>query len=126
MRKDDNFYTLLLQNNASKQFYTFDKLENTSTTNLYVRFEVELDLPEGEYTYVFFVNNRDDVTYTFKTPILTTILHFEDEDDIILRDIQPSTGLMRVGQEIKPANTYDFPDDDNNTPGNTPIFYYEG
>ena len=116
---DDNKYTVLLQNNASKEFYKFDGLVNISDSHLYFKFQVVLDVPDGEYTYVTFVNNRDDVNYEYKNPIQDTIIRIEGYDDIVLKDIQPSIGLLRVGNKIPVANIYEEGNDTNK------IFYYD-
>lgn len=120
-------YDIIIQNNASKKFYLLQGLEDIAPTELYLEFSnVELpeDLPDGEYTYACFINDRDDVSYDFKTPILDTIIH-TDDGDIVLKDIQPFTGLLRVGN-IEQSNVYgdehlEYPYDDNND-----IIYYEG
>lgn len=111
-------YDLILQNNTTKRFYIFQELVDIAPTELYLEFEnVEMDIPDGEYTYAVFINDRDDVTYDFKTPILDTIIH-TDEEDVILKNIQPYTGLLRVG-EVNETNNYD--DVRNNN-----TIYYEG
>ena len=112
-------YDLLLQNNASKEHFIYSGLTDNSTNHLYFQFDVELNVPDGEYTYVLLKNNRDDVVYELKTPVLSTILHTE-EGDVVLRDLQPGTGLLQVG-EGKPVydNVYDETEDTNT------IFYYD-
>lgn len=110
-------FDVILQNNASKEFILLSGLTDTSTSHLYHRFEVDIDAAEGEYTYAVQYNTRDDVEYEFKTPILDTVLHTED-GDVVLRDLQPSTGLLRIGSNIEPVNIYQK--DNNDT-----IFYYE-
>ena len=116
---DKNKYTVLLQNNASKEFFNYSGLDNESSTNLYFKFNVVLDIPEGEYTYVVFINNRDDVEYEYKNPLIETILHVEGYEPILLRDLQPSTGIVRVGEEIPQTNVYEGGNDDNK------IFFYD-
>ena len=112
-------YDLILQNNASRKFSLYPGLEDVSTSHLYHLFEdVELDEPDGEHTYVLLHNDRDDVEYEFKTPLLDTIVRVPGYEDILLRDLQPSTGLLRIGDTIAPANIYD----NNET---STIFYYE-
>ena len=109
-------FDILLQNNASREFTILTGLTNTSTTDLYLQFEgIELDVPEGEYTYAVLCNSRYDVQYEAKTPILDTIVHTND-GDVILKDLCPLTGLMRVGTPTVEA-VYD--NSDNNT------FYYD-
>lgn len=114
-----NKYDLLLQNNASKEHFIYSGLTDISTNHLYHQFDVELDVPDGEYTYVVTVNNRDDVVYELKTPLLSTILHTND-GDVILRDLQPGTGLLQIG-DGKPVydNVYDESEDTKT------IFYYD-
>ena len=58
--------------------------------------------------------------YEFKTPLLDTILHYGDDESIVLRLLQPDTGLLRIGTTIEPENTY-IPDENNDT-----TFYYNG
>ena len=110
-------YDLILMGNASRQFFLLSGLTDTSTTHLYHRFLVEIDAEEGEYTYAVVRNERNDVEYEFKTPLLDTIIHTQD-GDVVIRDLQPSTGLMRIGNEIAPVNMYQK--DNKNT-----IFYYD-
>ena len=117
MHKTMSKYSLLLQNNTSKEFFSYDGLTDNADTKLFYEFEVELDIPEGEYTYCVFVNDRTDVEYEFKTPLQETILHTED-GDVVLRDLQPETGLLRVGSTIEKTNIYE--NNENNT-----IFYYD-
>lgn len=110
-------YDLILQNSVTNAVYLYSGLTDTSTTHLYHEFEVEIDAPAGEYTYIVLKNTRDDVEYEFKTPIADSIVRADDQE-VILRDLQPSTGLMRIGNEIKVVNTYDY--NDKNT-----IYYYD-
>ena len=118
-------YDIIMQNNASREFSILQDLDDKSETPLYFRFEdVVLDVPDGEYTYALVPNDRDDVTYDPKTPILDTIVH-TNEGDVVLRFIKPYTGLLRVGN-VEEMNIYDeghmeYPYDDNND-----NIYYEG
>jgi len=126
MAEKTNKYSLLLQNLASRQFYAYDGLENISNNHLWLEFDKKLEeLPDGSYEYVTLVNNRDDVVYEFKTPILQTILHTED-GDAILGDLQPNIGLLQVGN-VKPGNyiynNEKTPEENND---NNTIFYYDG
>ncbi len=111
-------YDIIIQNSASKQTFLLTGNTDTSESHLYHRFEVEIDAPEGEYVYACVRNDRDDVEYEFKTPLLDTIVH-AGEDEILLRDLQPSTGLLRIGENVAPENVYDKEDKNNNT-----TFYY--
>lgn len=122
-------YDIIMQNNASKEFFLLQGLEDEAVTELYIEFN-DVDLPEGmpdgEYTYACFVNNREDVNYIFKTPILDTLVQ-TDDGEIELRYIKPYTGLLRVG-EVNEANIYDvsdtnYPYDDGRTDNNEMIYY---
>lgn len=119
MGKISRLYTLILQNNASKQFFVFDGLEDISTSHLYYQFDADLSAcTNGEYTYAVVMNYRTDVEYELKTPLLSTILHTED-GDVKLADLQPSTGLLQIGAgEVVYENVYDK--DEENT-----VFYYD-
>ena len=105
-------YDLILENNASKEFFLFSGLTD-SGTNLYHQFEVDLDLADGEYTYVLLLNNRDDVEYEFKYPILQSIVT-ADGKSFELKDLRPEIGLMRIGAEIADASIYDEKTNNNN------------
>lgn len=49
-------YTLLIQNNVTKQFYVYD-LNKISEDTLYYCFDVEVgDVPDGEYSYILYEN----------------------------------------------------------------------
>lgn len=126
MAENTKKYDLIIQNNASRATYVFSGLTDLSNNDLFYQFEFEIGVAEGEYTYALLRNDRDDVTYDFRIPILDTIVHTE-EGDVVLSDLQPPTGLLRVGDTIEVANIYDNTaysgqtTDENNT-----IFYYEG
>lgn len=109
-------YDIILQNNASKETFLYPGVEDMSGSHLYHLFEVDIDAPDGEYTYVLLKNSRNDVEYEFKTPILESFVVVGGEK-WLLSDFQPATGLLRIG-EITPVNIYD--DNKDNT-----IFYYE-
>ena len=111
-------YDLILENNGSKEHFVYSGLTDNAPAKLFYEFEVELDIPEGEYTYCVLINNRSDVSYEFKTPVQETIIHTE-EGDAVLRDLQPDTGLLRVGSKVTFDNMYDDTDTDNL------IFYYD-
>ena len=115
--ENEKYYDLLIQNNASKEFYRFSGLTDSSTNHLYYEFELEMDVPDGEYTAVVYLNTRHDVEVEFKHPLITSILHTED-GDVVLRDLQPVTGLLRVGKPSQ-INEYDGGNETNT------VFYYD-
>lgn len=117
MLENNSKYDLILSNNASREFFLFSGLLDSSENHLYHRFtDLELDIPEGEYTYFLLRNDRDDVEYEFKTPLGDTIIHTGD-GDVVLKYLQAPTGLLRVG-DVKDVNSYD--NNDKQT-----IFYYD-
>lgn len=123
MAENINKMDLILQNNASKEFFIYSGLTNISTNPLYTEFDIELDVPEGEYTYATTINNRTDVSYELKTPLLKTILHTED-GDALLADLHPQTGLLQIGEYGKSINIYEEETPDNNNENN--IWFYDG
>lgn len=91
---------LILQNSSDKRIWLISGLTDVSTSERYVQFDdVDLpeDMPDGEYYYALIINNRDDVAYEFKTDLLKTIVK-TDEGDVLLKDLKPLVGLLRVGQ----------------------------
>lgn len=122
MNENQTKYDLLLLNSASREFFLFSGLLDSSENHLYHKFEnVELDIPEGEYTYALLRNERDDVEYVFKTPLLESELKI-GEETALLRNFQPSTGLLRVGAEVEPINIYNPVTEAEN---NETIYYYD-
>ena len=112
-----NHFDLILQNNGSKEYFLFQGLQDTGKSHLYHKFEVVIDVPDGEYTYCLLRNNRDDVEYDYRTPLLDTIVK-ADGKETLLKYLQPDAGLVRFG-DVSPVHIYD--DKNNNT-----IFYYDG
>ena len=91
-------YNLLLFNNSTKQTKAYFSLVNNGN-NLYYDFNVDLDdLDCGEYTYFVIRNDRNDVTYEFKNSPLETLVH-TSEGDVLLKDLTPETGLLKVVSE---------------------------
>lgn len=96
---------LIIQNNSDKRIWLLSGLTDTSDTHLYAHFEdVEMpdDAPNGEYFYALIGNDRNDVSYTFKTDLLSTIVTVGD-DNFELRDLSPATGLLRIGDVVDNA-----------------------
>lgn len=119
-------YDVILQNNATKETILYTGLEDSSENHLYHIFDLNLDLPEGEYTYAALLNMRDDVSYAFKVPLIDSLVHTED-GDTILKYLQPLTGLIRIGDDVVTANIYDdiAPESGGTNNNNNEIFYYE-
>ena len=67
-------FDIIFVNNASKKVKILQKQENVSEDEDCLIFEnVELDLPDGEYTYAVICNERIDVRYDVKNDLLETI-----------------------------------------------------
>lgn len=100
-------YDILLQNNASKEYFIFSGVSATVETDLYVEFD-DLELPEsvkdGEYTYAVIRNSLENVTYKPKNGLSETIVEYSGQT-YQLSDLRPFTGLLRVG-EVEEKNNY--------------------
>lgn len=118
-----NKYDILIQNNASKQTFLLPGVEDTSESHLYHLFDVRIDAPDGEYTYAIIYNERDDVRYEYKTPLPDTVLHYGDDESIVIKYLQPNTGLLRVGASVEPENIY--PKEEKNNDTDSTFIYYE-
>lgn len=122
--ENTNKYDVVLQNNASKEFFLLSGLEDVSLNHLYAEFdEVDIDAPEGEYTYAM-IGAVEDAEWELKTPLLSSILHYNDKD-VVLKDLHPAIGLLRIGH-ITQENTYDTAYSGGTAPADNTIFYYEG
>jgi len=108
-------FDIILKNNATSKFTIVTGQENVSITALYLQFDVDLDLPDGEYTYCVVGNDRDDVVYDLKEDILSSTITTE-ESTIEMRDLNPYIGLMRIGDPVLNAVSDD----------NKKEYYYEG
>lgn len=117
-------FDIIFVNNASKKVKILQKQENVSEDNDYLCFEnVELDLPDGEYTYAAIYNARDDVRYDVKNDLLETIV-MTDEGNVPLKVLRPLTGLLMVKNENKKTLFYNPKKEDGVYAQNLTIFYY--
>ena len=92
-------YDLFFQNNGSKQVFSVKGVEGT-TNEYYLTFE-EFDMPEGmedgEYTYVVFTNERNDVEYEYAACLLDSYA-IVDGEKYEFSKLKPLTGLLRIGE----------------------------
>lgn len=117
-------FDIIFVNNASKKVKILQKQENVSEDKDYLRFEnVELDLPDGEYTYAAIYNARDDVRYDVKNDLLETIV-LTDEGNVPLKVLRPLMGLLMVKNEGKKTLFYNPKKEDGVYAQNLTIFYY--
>ena len=117
-------FDIIFMNNASKKVKILQKQENVSDGKDCLLFEnVELDLPDGEYTYAAIFNTRDDVRYDVKNDLLETIV-MTDEGNVPLRVLRPFTGLLMVKNEDKKTLFYNPKREDGVYTQNLTIFYY--
>ena len=117
-------FDIIFVNNASKKVKILQKQENVSEDKDYLLFEnVELDLPDGEYTYAAIYNARDDVRYDVKNDLLETVV-LTDEGNVPLKVLRPLTGLLMVKNENKKTLFYNPKKEDGVYAQNLTIFYY--
>lgn len=117
-------FDIIFVNNASKKVKILQKQENVSEDKDYLCFEnVELDLPDGEYTYAAICNSRDDVRYDVKNDLLETVV-LTDEGNVPLKVLRPFTGLLMVKNENKKTLFYNPTRKDGVYAQNLTIFYY--
>ena len=117
-------FDIIFVNNASKKVKILQKQENVSEDKDYLCFEnVELDLPDGEYTYAAIYNARDDVRYDVKNDLLETVV-MTDEGNVPLKVLRPFTGLLMVKNENKKTLFYNPKKEDGVYAQNLTIFYY--
>lgn len=117
-------FDIIFMNNASKKVKILQKQENVSEDKDYLCFEnVELDLPDGEYTYAAIYNARDDVRYDVKNDLLETVV-MTDEGNVPLKVLRPLMGLLMVKNENKKTLFYNPKKEDGVYAQNLTIFYY--
>ena len=117
-------FDIIFVNNASKKVKILQKQENVSEDKDYLSFEnVELDLPDGEYTYAAIYNSRNDVRYNVKNDLLETIV-MTDEGNVPLKVLRPLMGLLMVKNEEKKTLFYNPTRDNGVYTQNLTIFYY--
>lgn len=117
-------FDIIFVNNASKKVKILQKQENVSEDKDYLCFEnVELDLPDGEYTYAAIYNARDDVRYDVKNDLLETVV-MTDEGNVPLKVLRPLMGLLMVKNENKKTLFYNPKREDGVYAQNLTIFYY--
>ena len=117
-------FDIIFMNNASKKVKILQKQENVSDGKDCLLFEnVELDLPDGEYTYAVICNERIDVRYDVKNDLLETIV-MADDGFVSLRVLRPFTGLLMVKNEGKKTLFYNPTREDGVYTQNLTIFYY--
>ena len=117
-------FDIIFMNNASKKVKILQKQENVSEDKDCLIFEnVELDLPDGEYTYAAICNERIDVRYDVKNDLLETIV-MTDEGNVPLKVLRPFTGLLMAKNEGKKTLFYNPKREDGVYAQNLTIFYY--
>lgn len=119
-------YRLILQSNASKEFFIFSGLTDSVNNHLYHRFDdLELEIPEGEYTYIL-VPDQEDVEHILRTPLIDSSF-IKDGVEKRFSEINPPTGLLRVGDIVPNAIFEEQPIfEEQEEENNNKIFYYEG
>ena len=117
-------FDIIFVNNASKKVKILQKQENVSEDNDCLRFEnVELDLPDGEYTYAAIYNALDNVRYDVKNDLLETVV-MANGRNVPLKVLRPLTGLLMVKNENKKTLFYNPTKEGRVYTQNLTIFYY--
>ena len=129
-------WEILLYNNATKKLQLHISHKDAEENGLYLKFSFKLDiqpqidqLPDGEYTYyVFPTDTKTSGTTQYSisvdsfnggsTPLDWDIVNGRTKERIQLRDLNPYTGLLRIGDVEVTDNQYD--DNKEKT------YYYEG
>lgn len=117
-------FDIIFMNNASKKVKILQKQENVSEDKDYLLFEnVELDLPDGEYTYAAIYNALDNVRYDVKNDLLETVV-MANGRNVPLKVLRPLTGLLMVKNENKKTLFYNPTKKNRVYTQNLTIFYY--
>ena len=92
-------YTLILQNNGSKQEYLITGLIDVSPSTLaYVFEDFEFPGQPGEYTGILFQDSRNDSVYTLKDdPLKTTVETAEGTVEVFR--LRPEVFLLKYGSD---------------------------
>lgn len=92
-------YDLILQNNGSKQeFLYMGIVPSEESTATFYKFDIDLDVPSGEYTYCLIMDMRDDVVYVLNDVILNSVVE-TSEGNVLVRNLNPMTGLLIVNPQ---------------------------
>ena len=99
-----NSYTLLIQNNTTKQVWQFT-LHNLSSNSFYYDFDFEMpdDATSGEYNYWLFWNTYDDYELDISNDVINSTIKFKNKE-LKVKDVIPETGIIKY---IKNAKTRD-------------------
>lgn len=119
-------YTLIIQNNASKEFFIISGLTDSVDNHLYHKFEdVELQIPAGEYDYIL-LPQAEGVEHILRTPLITSSFIISGETHSF-KELTPPTGILIVEGEEKEALWVDEPVFENQEEeNNSTIYYYNG
>lgn len=133
-----NWVILIYSNTTNRIEVSIVNKSAEENTGLYLKFDFRLDsthpldqLPDGEYTYyVFPMDEEAFISGTTRysvgvdsfnggsTPLDWDIIQGRTKERIKLRDLNPFTGLLRIGDVEVTSNIYDDKKDN--------IYYYEG
>lgn len=110
-------FTLILRNNATNESRVYDGLKNVSSSKLYLEFkDFVTDLPDGEYTYAAFINDRDDTEVDVRPDVVDSVVT-ADGKEVEVRYLHPRVGLLRIGTPKGDDTHYENKKND--------IYYYE-
>lgn len=133
-----NWVILIYSNTTNRIEVTISNKSAEENTGLYLKFDFRLgpthpldQLPDGEYTYYVFPMDEEafqsgttlysvsvDSFNGGSTPLDWDIVQGRTKERIKLRDLNPYTGLLRIGDVEVTSNTYDDKKEKR--------YYYEG
>lgn len=119
-------YDIILQNNASKEVFLFQRQTPIEETGYYILFSLEMPdgVKEGEYTYAIVRNYRTDIEYTFKPVLLESDVYSRRKDEhLTLQHLSPMTGIVAI-ETADGAPQLIFIEGEGENNNN--VYYYEG
>jgi hypothetical protein len=119
-------YDIIIQNNASKEVFLFQRQTPVEETGYYILFNLEMpdEVKSGEYTYAVLRNYRSDVEYTFKPVLMESEVYIRRADERnILGHLRPMTGIVAIETEGEDPQLLFIEGDGEN---NNNVYYYEG
>ena len=96
---------MLFQNNASREIFILDGLQDIAVSPLYYTFDLVMPdkAPAGEYTY-YLIEASNSITPNSQ-PLLSVVT-LPDGTTVLLRDLRPEIGLFMYNTTDADTNIY--------------------
>ena len=88
-------FTLILKNNTSNEVTIYDNLHGEMTLSKVTFDNIIIDSEDGEYTYLLFLNYRDDVEYIFYNNIIDSVVKIKN-NYIPIKNLRPMIGILKI------------------------------